>query len=86
MNIEVKSITIKKSPKDWAEELQISVVNEVVVGLSKEIQEGVAEATCDIHKEKSKGLITIKADLKKSMIISKTNFCCNDFEDSINIT
>ncbi len=85
MGITIQTRLITKKPKDLSESIMIPATNAIVEGLQKELTARLSEIECENCKEQTRGTITITADLTKRFSIQKSGFCCQDFQESINI-
>ncbi len=82
-------ILIKKArtnTSDWSKNLTNEVMNSACDGVKEHLESELKDFECEIHKENTTGTITLIADSKKTFIAKKSNFCCKDFSDSIEIT
>jgi hypothetical protein len=84
MKLNVKFVEKRISSRDPFKEMANNVDNHAAKVVAKELKKRLAKAECGVHKEGSKGTIKIIAGDK--MKVEKSNFCCEEFKNSINIT
>ena len=65
------------------DELNEDFTNSIIETLSKDLNEKFKNEKCEVHKELSRGVITILIDENNKSQTKKTEFCCKEFENSI---
>lgn len=83
MNIKVNSELINLSGMSGLDKVMPLFYNKVAERIAEEIPSKLDGIECEIHKENSKGNITVVAS--EEFYFKKSNFCCKSFEDSINL-
>lgn len=81
MKIKVNSKLLNLSGKSGLDKAMPLLYNKVAERIAEELPSRLKGVECEIHKEETKGTITVVAGEKVS--IKKTNFCCKSFENSI---
>lgn len=66
---------------DFGDEILNGAAEAVAEGLQDEFKDAKCANCVD-----SRGVVTIHADRQESMYVTKSNFCCKDFEDRIQIS
>ena len=84
MGITVKYSLITTHTKDIGKSLKKESYNEIAKGFKQEIEKQLKGVQCDNCKGQTRGTITVKATLN-GLQFTKTGFCCDDFNRSIEL-
>lgn len=84
--IKVNFKEVKKNSKDLSEHITILAANASAEEFTKSVKEQTNNLKCDNHPNNTKGIIDVKADIKKVIVIDKHSFCCDEMKDSISIS
>lgn len=81
----LKSKTNWKSKSGLFDEFMNEGTNLIVDTITKDLNEKFKNKKGKIHKESSTGEINISIDENNNTLITKSNFCCDFFKDSIDV-
>jgi hypothetical protein len=87
MKIKVVAKKINPSTSDWAKKTMQLVLNKSAESIAKQMSDRLKGFECEIHKSGSRGIITVTPNINKNTVeFSKSNFCCKEFSDRIDLT
>lgn len=86
MNIKVKTKLITSNSNDFTKQAMKEIVNEAVKGIKPELEKELKGFECEKHKSSSKGTVTVVAGTDEKIEIKYSNFCCDEFKNSLKIT
>ncbi|WP_338732021.1 hypothetical protein [Mangrovimonas cancribranchiae] len=86
MKIQIRTKLIPENTNDMYKSLGYSVINETIKAVKNELDKELKNSECETHKNNTRGTILVSGNSRKDGIsVKKSNFCCDDFKNSIKI-
>ena len=70
----------RKSADHFLSEITDSIMDESLKSTKEHLETEFRNTECDVHKSKSKGIITIKSNNNKTEF-EYSDFCCDEFKE-----
>lgn len=85
MNIKIRTKLITTKSNDFIKQISNDVLNTTITDLKPSLEKQFKNIECETHNKSSKGTITIVCGLSKKIEFKYSNFCCNEFKNTMTI-